>query len=121
MHLCVLAHTPTDSVTEGFLPAAARLGLDVTLVTDAPEAHQAAYRQRPCPPARIVTAEVADHRAVITALGRLPHVDAVFTNSDHLQMQAALAADWLGLPAKDWRAAWTCKNKALMRRRLAAA
>jgi hypothetical protein len=35
----VLARNPTDSVTLGFFPAAERLGLDVTVLTDQPEAH----------------------------------------------------------------------------------
>jgi biotin carboxylase len=121
VHLLALAHSPTDSLTEGFLPAAARLGLAVTMVTDAPGRHAAAYEEHPNCPTRVVAADVADHRAVITALGRLPRVDAVFTNSDHLQEQAALVAGWLDLPGKDWRTAWTCKNKALMRAGLAAA
>ena len=38
MRLYLLALNPTDSVTEGFLPAAARLGLDVTVLTDQPDA-----------------------------------------------------------------------------------
>jgi hypothetical protein len=43
----------------------------------------------------------------------------VFSNSDHLQAQTALVADYFGLPGKDWRFALRAKNKALMRRRLA--
>lgn len=35
----VLARNPTDSVTLGFLPAAGRLGLDVAVLTDQPDAH----------------------------------------------------------------------------------
>jgi biotin carboxylase len=46
-------------------------------------------------------------------------MDAVFTNSDHLQMQVALAADYFGRPGKDWRSALRAKNKPLMRHRLA--
>jgi biotin carboxylase len=48
-----------------------------------------------------------------------PRPDAIFSNSDHLQAQTALAAAYLGLPGKDWRAALRAKNKALMRRHLA--
>ena len=47
--------------------------------------------------------------------------DVIFSNSDHLQAETALAAAYFGLPAKDWRACLTAKNKALMRRALAAA
>src|SRR2546429_4340390 len=49
----------------------------------------------------------------------LPRLDAVFSNSDHLQAQTALAADYFGLPGKDWRSCLRAKNKPLMRRRLA--
>ncbi|MEV5237960.1 siderophore biosynthesis protein [Streptomyces cinnamoneus] len=123
--LYLLALPPTDSVTEGYLPAAARLGLDVTLLTDAPEAHRRAYEGRggdAWPRIDIVPCEVRDFREVIasiTALDRRP--EAVFTNSDHLQVQAALAADWFRLPGKSWRAALLTKNKAQMRRALAEA
>ncbi|MEV5596847.1 siderophore biosynthesis protein [Streptomyces sp. NPDC052496] len=136
--LILLARNPTDSVTEGFLPAAARLGLAVTLLTDQPDAHQEAYERYACgrrgggPAAaalpdglEIVPCDVQDFRAVIarTAVrtaGIAPPA-AVFTNSDHLQTQAALAAEYFGLPGKDWRAALRTKNKAELRRSLAAA
>ncbi|WP_413798532.1 ATP-grasp domain-containing protein [Streptomyces iranensis] len=139
--LHLLALNPTDSVTEGFLPAAARLGLAVTLLTDQPEAHERAYGRRegkagsarpfPAPrgfPARgfpaldIVPCDVRDFAEVISRIaadGTRPR--AVFTNSDHLQAQAALAAQYFGLPGKDWRAALRTKNKAELRRALAAA
>jgi hypothetical protein len=45
----------------------------------------------------------------------------VLTDSDHLQTQAALAADHFGLPGKDWRVGPRTKNKAEMRRHFAAA
>jgi biotin carboxylase len=116
MRLYLLALNPTDSVTEGFLPAAARLGLDVTVLTDQPAAHRAAY-----PDVEILDCDVRDVRAAITRISTHRRPDAVFTNSDHLQTQAALAAAYFGLPGKDWRAALRTKDKAEMRRRLAAA
>ncbi|GCD38778.1 argininosuccinate lyase [Streptomyces chrestomyceticus JCM 4735] len=136
--LILLARNPTDSVTEGFLPAAARLGLAVTLLTDQPDAHRAAYERYACErrgggpsagalPGRleIVPCDVQDVRAVIARTAaqaaRVGAPAAVFTNSDHLQVQAALAADYFGLPGKDWRAAFRTKNKAELRRSLAAA
>ncbi|MGG8408669.1 ATP-grasp domain-containing protein [Streptomyces sp. 12297] len=115
MRLYLLALNPTDSVTEGFLPAAARLGLDVTVLTDQPGAHR-----RSAPDIEVLECDVRDFRAVITGISAHRPPDAVFTNSDHLQTQAALAADYFGLPAKDWRAALHAKDKAQMRRRLAA-
>ncbi|WP_199549184.1 acetyl-CoA carboxylase biotin carboxylase subunit family protein [Streptomyces sp. N35] len=121
MRLYLLALVPTDSVTEGFLPAAGRLGLDVTLLTDRPELHQHAYQDLEfASRVEILECDVRDFRAVITRIGTHHRPDGVFTNSDHLQTQAALAADWFGLPGKDWRAALRAKDKAAMRRHLAA-
>ncbi|MFG2830475.1 acetyl-CoA carboxylase biotin carboxylase subunit family protein [Streptomyces sp. NPDC048434] len=115
MRMYLLALNPTDSVTEGFLPAAARLGLDVTVLTDQPEAHR-----RTCDRAEVLECDVHDFRAVIHRIAGHHPAAAVFTNSDHLQTQAALAAEYFGLPGKDWRAALRAKNKAEMRRHLAA-
>ncbi|MFG2650541.1 acetyl-CoA carboxylase biotin carboxylase subunit family protein [Streptomyces sp. NPDC048436] len=115
MRLYVLARNPTDSVTEGFLPAARGLGLDVTLLTDQPDSHR-----RDHPDLEILECDVRDFRAVISRISAHHSPDAVFTNSDHLQTQAALAAEYFGLPGKDWRAALRTKDKAQMRRHLAA-
>ncbi|WP_052863305.1 ATP-grasp domain-containing protein [Streptomyces niger] len=115
MRMHLLALNPTDSVTDGFLPAAARLGLDVTVLTDRPAAHRAKY-----PDTELVECDVHDVRAVIGRIAAHGPGDAVFTNSDHLQTQAALAAEFFGLPGKDWRAALRTKDKAEMRRHLAA-
>ncbi|GGX29931.1 ATP-grasp domain-containing protein [Streptomyces lomondensis] len=119
MRLYLLALNPTDSVTEGFLPAAARLGLDVTVLTDQPDAHRGTH-----PDVEVLECDVRDFRAVVSRISaRSAHRPpaAVFTNSDHLQTQAALAAGYFGLPGKDWRATLRCKDKAETRRRLAAA
>ncbi|MDQ1032211.1 hypothetical protein QF035_009793 [Streptomyces umbrinus] len=114
MRMYLLALNPTDSVTEGFLPAAARLGLDVTLLTDQPDAHRSVY-----PDIEILECDVRDFRAVVTRISTHHRPDAVFTNSDHLQTQAALAADYFGLSGKDWWVTLRTKDKAEMRRRLA--
>ncbi|WP_329129084.1 ATP-grasp domain-containing protein [Streptomyces sp. NBC_01476] len=119
MQLYLLALNPTDSVTEGFLPAARRLGLDVTVLTDQPAAHRAAYGGDPG--VELLECDVRDVHAVITRVSTHRAPDAVFSNSDHLQTQTALAAGYFGLPGKDWRAALRTKDKAEMRRRLAAA
>ncbi|WP_093470182.1 ATP-grasp domain-containing protein [Streptomyces melanosporofaciens] len=120
-----MALNPTDSVTEGFLPAAARLGLAVTLLTDQPEAHERAYgngrQDHAFPALDIVPCDVRDFAEVISRIAADGRPGAVFTNSDHLQAQAALAAEYFGLPGKDWRAALRTKNKAELRRALAAA
>ncbi|MEV4438809.1 ATP-grasp domain-containing protein [Streptomyces sp. NPDC049577] len=124
MRLHLLALNPTDSVTEGFLPAAARLGLAVTLLTDRPERHRRAYERSVAdggtlPELAVVPCDVRDVREVIGRMSALGRPGAVFTNSDHLQIQAALAAGYFGLPGKDWRAALHTKNKAQLRRVLA--
>jgi biotin carboxylase len=111
--LYLVTSKPTDAVTHGFLPAAARLGLDVVLVTDRP----AAYSGVP-----VIECNVWDFRALISCVSAEPsswRPDAVFSNSDHLQAQTALAAAYLGLAGKDWRSCMRAKDKALMRRRLA--
>jgi len=118
MRLHLVAGKPTDSVSHGILPAAARLGVDVIVLTDQPEAHQ---KPDGYPPADVVRCDVHDVRALIAAAAKLPAPDGVYSNSDHLQAQTALAAAYFGLPGKDWRSALRAKNKALMRRCLAAA
>jgi biotin carboxylase len=139
--LCLVASKPTDSVIAGFLPAAARLGLEVVLVTDQPAEHERARARarllprpgcpRPrtacdwadrvpgTPPVRYLGCDVWDARQLIGTIAGLPAPQAIVSNSDHLQTQAALAADYFGLPGKDWRSAVRAKNKSLMRRRLA--
>lgn len=121
MQLYLLALNPTDSVTRGFLPAARRMGLHVTLLTDRPHEHAGSGRDdRDSTSVEVLGCEVKDVASVIARICAHRPPDAVFTNSDHLQVQAALAADYFGLPAKDWRAALRTKNKAEMRRQLAA-
>ncbi|MGI5132670.1 ATP-grasp domain-containing protein [Pseudonocardia sp. CA-107938] len=123
MTVYLTARKPTDSVTLGLLPAAARLGLPVVLLTDQPGAHEAAYAGLATAPVAVVGAEVGDAGAVasrVAALGdRYGRPGALLSNSDHLQAATALAAELLDLPAKPWRAAVRAKNKALMRQRLA--
>ncbi|WP_129311562.1 ATP-grasp domain-containing protein [Streptomyces sp. L2] len=116
MRLYLLSLKPSDSLTDGFLPAAARLGLDITVLTDQPGAHRHSY-----PDLDVLECDVRDFHALITRISTHHAPDAVFTNSDHLQTQAALAADYFGLPAKDWRVTLRCKDKAQLRRHLAAA
>ncbi|MFD5553552.1 acetyl-CoA carboxylase biotin carboxylase subunit family protein [Streptomyces sp. NPDC127068] len=113
MRMYLLALNPTDSVTEGFLPAARSLGLRVTVLTDQPEAHRTRH-----PDLEVLPCDVRDFREVISVVSAHERPDAIFTNSDHLQTQTALAADYFGLPAKDWRTALRTKDKALLRRHL---
>ena len=73
--------------------------------------------------ARLLTGVAAAAMALALAAGpaalALPAQDAIFSNSDHLQTQTALAAAYFDVPGKDWRSAMRAKNKPLMRRRLA--
>ncbi|WP_069159988.1 ATP-grasp domain-containing protein [Nocardia altamirensis] len=116
MRLYLLALNPTDSVSDGYLPAAAALGLDVTILTDQPAAHRLRHPDIPA-----VRCDVRNVEAVIATIAGLPDPDAIFSNSDHLQTTAALAAAYFELPGKDWRVTLRAKNKAQMRRHLAAA
>ncbi|MEU3166062.1 siderophore biosynthesis protein [Streptosporangium sp. NPDC006930] len=113
MRLYLTALKPTDSVSDGFLPAARALGCEVTILTDRPER----YRDSG---AEVLRCDVRDARAVIDTVAHHHAPDAIFSNSDHIQAETALAAAYFGLPGKDWRACVDTKNKALTRRRLAA-
>jgi biotin carboxylase len=112
VRLYLTALKPTDSVTDGFLPAARALGCAITILTDQPERHDGA---------EVLPCDVRDPRAVIDVIAHHHPPDAIFTNSDHIQAETALAAAYFGLPGKDWRACLAAKNKALTRRRLAEA
>jgi biotin carboxylase len=119
--LILLAHMPTDSVNEGFLPAAKSLGLSVTLLTDSADAHRAYFAKSGLPayPNEILSCDVFNPLAVIDALAHRPaRPAAIFSNSDHLQTSTSIAADYFGLPRKDWHTAYRAKNKAEMRARL---
>lgn len=117
MGLVLLARNPTDSVTLGLLPAAHRLGLRVRVLTDDPAAHRMAYagaqERFGYPEPQVDGCAVTEVRAVLEAIGTRP--GAVLSNSDHLQVQTALAADYFDLPGKDWRSAIRARDKGLMR------
>jgi biotin carboxylase len=120
--LIVLAHVPTEAVNLGFLPAARRLGLSVTLLTDHAEAHRRHFSTAGLPayPDEIVACDVFNPLAVIEAIGHRPP-RAIFSNSDHLQTSTAIAAAYFDLPGKAWPVTYRAKNKAAMREFLAAA
>lgn len=121
--LVVLTHVPTDAINEGFLPAARRMGLAVTLVTDCADAHRAHFAKPGLAayPDEILCCDVFNPLAVIDLLThRSGRPAAVFSNSDHLQTSTAAVADYFGLPRKDWHTTYRAKNKAEMRRRLQA-
>ncbi|MBT0771332.1 hypothetical protein KIH74_20510 [Kineosporia sp. J2-2] len=118
----LLARNPTDSVTHGLLPAAHDLGFPVRVLTDDPDAHRRAYAgaaDRIGTP-EVLACNVFDVRAVLATIETTGTPSAVISNSDHLQVQTALVADYLGLPGKDWRSAQRARDKGLMRARLRA-
>ena len=112
MRLYLTALNPTDAVLDGFLPAAASLGLPATVLTDRPAEWPADVRVTRC--------AVRDAAAVVAAAAPTRPV-ALLSNSDHLQEATAIAARKLGLPGKDPDAARLCKDKAAARRAIAAA
>ena len=117
-NLIVLTHVPTDSVNEGFLPAAKSLGLSVTLLTDCADTHRAYFAKSGLPayPDEILSCDVFNPLAVIDVLThRAGLPSAIFSNSDHLQTSTSVAADYFGLPRKDWHTTYRAKNKAEMR------
>lgn len=119
--IIMLAHVPTDSVNEGFLPAAQRLGHPVVLLTDYAEAHIEHFAQSGLPayPIEIVACDVFNPIAVINAITcRSQAPAAVFSNSDHLQASTSIVAEYFALPRKNWLAAYRVKNKAEMRTQL---
>lgn len=120
--LIVIAHAPTDAVNEGFIPAAAALGLTVILLTDCAQAHRTHFSQTQLAvyPSEIIACDVFNPLAIIDTLTRRnQRPAAIFSNSDHLQSSTAIAAEYFGLPGKDWRTSYRAKNKAEMRAQLA--
>jgi len=116
--LIILAHVPTDSVNDGFIPAAQRLGLRVVLLTDHAGAHQHHFNQAGLAgyPSEIIACDVFNPLAVMGALTcRAQAPAAIFSNSDHLQTSTAIAADYFDLPRKNWHVTYRAKNKAEMR------
>ncbi len=116
--LIIVTHVITDSVNVGFIPAAQRLGLSVVLLTDNAEAHRKYFSQSGLPayPAAIVTCDVFNPLAIIEAVTRrAQRPAAIFSNSDHLQTSTAIAADYFGLPGKNWHVTYRAKHKAEMR------
>lgn len=130
MHLCLLsckerildnpfviiAHVPTDSVMEGFLPELRIKGQELRLVTDQPDLYHEYIEQGVLTPNEIVAADVFNPVAIINALTQAIIIPAaIFSNSDHLQTATAIAAEFYNLPTKNWKACYRTKNKRVMR------
>lgn len=119
MHdLLILAHVSTPALIRGFLPAALELGLSPILFTDHPDEHHrdlAAFGLEPTVK-EIIACDVFNPLAVLEAAGNhARRAAAVFSNSDHLQTSAAVLADYLGLPGKNWKTTYRVKDKLEMR------
>lgn len=116
--LILLTHVPTESVNDGFLPAARNLGLSPVLLTDQAEAHRQHFSQNGLPayPEAIIACDVFNPLAVIEAVSRRGQKPAaIFSNSDHLQTSTAIVAEYFSLPGKNWQVTYRAKNKAEMR------
>ncbi|PPC92237.1 MAG: siderophore biosynthesis protein [Methylobacter sp.] len=116
--LILLTHVTTESVNDGFLPAARNLGLSPVLLTDQAEAHRKHFSQNGLPayPEAIIACDVFNPLAVIEAISRRGQKPAaIFSNSDHLQTSTAIVAEYFGLPGKNWQVTYRAKNKAEMR------
>lgn len=113
--LVILTHVRHPAVTEGFLPAAHRMGLSTVLLTDHRMDHLRHFDAHPGDaPAAILECDVFNPLSAIDALrGAGIRPAAVFSNSDHLQTSTALVAEGFGLPGKDWR---TCRLAAIATR-----
>ncbi|MEW5289811.1 MULTISPECIES: ATP-grasp domain-containing protein [Erwinia] len=113
----IVSHVVNAAVTEGFIPAAQRLGYPVVLLTD----HAMAHNQLLDDSIHVIECEVFNPLSILDTLtewGITPA--ALFSNSDHLQTATAIAATALGLPAKNWQICYAAKEKWRMRQRLQA-
>ncbi|XQZ98180.1 ATP-grasp domain-containing protein [Komagataeibacter rhaeticus] len=117
--IVILAHIPHAAVFEGFIPTACDKGYPVILLTDRYDITIASIPENTDATVRLC--DVFNPLAVIAWLNeRAIAPAAIFSNSDHLQTSASLVASWFELPGKDWRICLSAKNKAEMRRRMAA-
>lgn len=118
--IVMLTHVRHAAITEGFVPAAHKLGHPVVVLTDHRLDHLKYYsRQSEHTPLHIIECDVFNPLSAIDALHNAGiYPCAVFSNSDHLQTSTALVAQSYGLPSKDWRICYSAKNKAAMRWRL---
>lgn len=116
--IIILAHVVNKTVTDGFVPAAIKMGYQVYLFTDQAIAYQTYFSKEDLAdyPAEIIACDVFNAQAVIEKVLQLDiQASAIFSNSDHLQTACAQAASFFNLPAKDWPTCYRAKNKYAMR------
>ncbi|WP_196161535.1 acetyl-CoA carboxylase biotin carboxylase subunit family protein [Reinekea sp. G2M2-21] len=119
--LVLLTHVVHNAVTQGFIPAAKKLGCRVVVLTDHAMEHQAYYSDHLASdlPDEIHDCDVFNSLSVLELLIRKKiKPDGVFSNSDHLQTQTSQIAHYFQLPGKDWRVCYQAKNKAATRERM---
>lgn len=120
--LVFIQHVPTHAISAGFIPAARRLGLKTTILTDCLEAQQKDFAALPPEqgPDRLLPCNVFNPVSIIDCIcDNEVSADAIFSNSDHLQTATAMAASFFGLPHKNIRACYLAKHKGQMRDELA--
>ena len=119
--MVIITHVENRAVSEGFIPAAIKLGFEVILVTDHALDHQHFFSRVANGPAQIIECDVFNPLSIIDLLtAHEIKAQLVFTNSDHLQSACALVANYFACPGKNWQICYQAKNKAQMRDRLKA-
>lgn len=118
----LLAHVPTDSIIQGFIPELRRRNMPLLVLTDQPERHQQLVSTGGLHADEIISCDVFNPIAVLNTLTQHQiEPTAVFSNSDHLQTCAAMVANYFGLPGKSWQTCYRSKNKLAMRQTIKAA
>ncbi|PKG39078.1 ATP-grasp domain-containing protein [Psychromonas sp. Urea-02u-13] len=117
--MVIITHVQNRAVTEGFIPAALKLGYQVVLLTDHGLDHKHYFSLVCNGPDQIIECDVFNPLAIIDLLdGHNIKPQVVFSNSDHLQTSNALVADYFSCPGKNWKTCYQAKNKAQMRQTL---
>lgn len=112
----IVAHVPTDSVMNGFIPELRRRSQPLLIVTDQIERHLPYIESGLLEAEEVMSADVFNPVAILNLLSQHQVTPtAVFSNSDHLQTSTSIVADFYGLPRKDWHACYRAKNKLVMR------
>lgn len=119
--MIVISHVENRAVTEGFIPAALKLGYEVILITDHGLNHKQFFSSVSDGPEKILECDVFNPLSIIDLINshKLKPI-VVFSNSDHLQTCTALVATFFNCPAKNWQVCYEAKNKAKMREKLKA-
>jgi predicted ATP-grasp superfamily ATP-dependent carboligase len=119
--MVIIVHVQNRAVSEGFIPAALKLGYQVVLLTDHGLDHKHYFSLVCNGPDQIIECDVFNPLAIIDLLdGYNIKPQVVFSNSDHLQTSNALVADYFSCPGKNWKTCYQAKNKAQMRQTLTA-